>query len=190
MANAQLTWVEDMQFVARAGTGHAIVMDATVENGGFGSASSPMEVLLMGVLGCTAMDVISILKKKRQPVEGFKIFATGERAAEHPKAYTAIHLEYVAYGEVDPEALTPRFSFRKRSIAARWPRSAGWRRSPTAPAWSRQHGRSQTDRSMSSHPSPALIADERFFSRLADPQPGHDRARRLAAGGPAAADRR
>jgi len=65
-----------------------------------------MEVLLMGVLGCTAMDVISILKKKRQPVEGFKIFATGERAAEHPKAYTAIHLEYVAYGEVDPEALT------------------------------------------------------------------------------------
>lgn len=60
----------------------------------------------MGVLGCTAMDVISILKKKRQPVEGFKIFATGERATEHPKAYTAIHLEYVAYGEVDPEALT------------------------------------------------------------------------------------
>jgi putative redox protein len=94
-----------MQFVARAGTGHAIVMDATVENGGFGSASGPMEVLLMGVLGCTAMDVISILKKKRQPVEGFKIFASGERAAEHPKAYTAIHLEYVAYGEVSPDAL-------------------------------------------------------------------------------------
>jgi putative redox protein len=105
MANAQLTWVEDMQFVARAGTGHAIVMDATVENGGFGSAPGPMEVLLMGVLGCTAMDVISILKKKRQPVEGFKIFASGERAAEHPKAYTAIHLEYVVYGEVAPEAL-------------------------------------------------------------------------------------
>jgi putative redox protein len=106
MPNAQITWIEEMQFVARASTGHAIVMDATAENGGFGSASSPMEVLLMGVLGCTAMDVISILKKKRQPVEGFKIFATGERAAEHPKAYTAIHLEYVAYGEVDPEALT------------------------------------------------------------------------------------
>jgi putative redox protein len=64
-----------------------------------------MEVLLMGVLGCTAMDVISILKKKRQPVQGFKIFATGERAAEHPRAYTAIHLEYVAYGDVAPDAL-------------------------------------------------------------------------------------
>src|SRR5512136_1272597 len=105
MPNAQLTWVEEMQFVARADSGHTIVMDAAESNGGFGSASSPMEVLLMGLMGCTAMDVISILKKKRQPVEGFKIFATGERAAEHPKAYTAIHLEYVAYGEVAPEAL-------------------------------------------------------------------------------------
>jgi putative redox protein len=105
MTNAQINWIEDMQFVARADTGHAIVMDATVENGGFGSASSPMEVLLMGLMGCTAMDVIGILKKKRQPVEGFKIFASGERAAEHPKAYTAIHLEYVAYGEVAPDAL-------------------------------------------------------------------------------------
>jgi putative redox protein len=105
MTNAQLTWIEDMQFVARADTGHAIVMDSSVENGGFASASSPMEVVLMGLLGCTAMDVISILKKKRQPVEGLKIFATGERATEHPKAYTAIHLEYVACGVVAPEAL-------------------------------------------------------------------------------------
>ena len=94
-----------MQFVARADTGHAIVMDATKENGGFGSASSPMEVLLMGLMGCTAMDVISILKKKRQKLQGFKIFATGERAAEHPRAYVAIHLEYVAYGAVELEAL-------------------------------------------------------------------------------------
>jgi putative redox protein len=57
------------------------------------------------LLGCTGMDVVSILKKKRQPVQGLKIFATGERAPEHPKRYTKIHLEYVAYGAVDPEAL-------------------------------------------------------------------------------------
>lgn len=105
MTDARINWVEGMQFVAQADTGHAIVMDASVEGGGFGSASSPMEVLLMGLLGCTAMDVISILKKKRQPVQGFKIFAKGERAAEHPRAYTAIHLEYVAYGAVETEAL-------------------------------------------------------------------------------------
>ncbi len=105
MANAQLTWVEDMQFVAASDSGHAIVMDSAAEAGGHDSAARPMEVLLMGLLGCTAMDVISILKKKRQPVQGFKIFATGERAAEHPKKYTKIHLEYVAYGDVDPKAL-------------------------------------------------------------------------------------
>ena len=105
MTNAHITWVQDMQFVGMGDTGHAIVMDAAKEGGGYGSASSPMEVLLMGLLGCTAMDVISILKKKRQPVQGFKLFATGERAAEHPRKYTKIHVEYVAYGDVDPKAL-------------------------------------------------------------------------------------
>jgi putative redox protein len=93
-----------MQFVARGDSGHAIVLDSNAE-GGFDSGARPMEVLLMGVLGCTAMDVISILKKKRQAVDGLKVFATTERAEEHPKRFTKIHLEYVAYGAVDPEAL-------------------------------------------------------------------------------------
>lgn len=105
MTNANITWVQDMQFVAASDTGHAIVMDSAPEVGGHDSAARPMEVLLMGLLGCTAMDVISILKKKRQPLQGFKIFASGERAAEHPKKYTKIHLEYVAYGDVDLKAL-------------------------------------------------------------------------------------
>jgi putative redox protein len=105
MTTAKVTWVEDMQFVGQGETGHAIVMDVSEEAGGHDAGARPMEVLLMGVLGCTAMDVISILKKKRQPVKGLKIFATGDRAAEHPKYYTKIHLEYVAYGDVDLEAL-------------------------------------------------------------------------------------
>ena len=105
MTNANITWVEGMQFIARGDSGHAIVIDTKAEDGGFGSGPGPMEVLLMVVLGCTAMDVISILKKKRQPVTGLKVLATGERRSEHPKCYTKIHLEYVATGEVDPEAL-------------------------------------------------------------------------------------
>ena len=105
MTTAKITWVEDMQFVGQGETGHAIVMDSSEENGGHNTGARPMEVLLMGVLGCTAMDVISILRKKRQPVKGLKIFATGDRAAEHPKYYTKIHLEYVATGDVDLEAL-------------------------------------------------------------------------------------
>jgi putative redox protein len=105
MTAAKITWVEDMQFVGEGETGHAIVMDSSEENGGHNTGARPMEVLLMGVLGCTAMDVISILKKKRQPIKGLKIFATGDRAAEHPKYYTKIQLEYVAYGDVELEAL-------------------------------------------------------------------------------------
>ena len=105
MTNVTITWESDMRFMAQGDTGHAVYMDASAENGGHDSAARPMEVLLMGVLGCTAMDVISILKKKRQPVAGLQIFATGERAEEHPRYYTKIHLEYVAYGDVDPVAL-------------------------------------------------------------------------------------
>jgi putative redox protein len=105
MTNAQVTWVQDMQFVGMGDTGHAVVMDSSKEGGGYGSASGPMEVLLIGLLGCTAMDVISILRKMRQPVQGLKVFAKGERASEHPKKYTHIQLEYVAYGEVDPASL-------------------------------------------------------------------------------------
>jgi len=69
MTNANVTWVEDMMFVAQGDSGHAIVMDAGESAGGHDLGSRPMEVLLMGLLGCTSMDVISILKKKRQPVE-------------------------------------------------------------------------------------------------------------------------
>jgi putative redox protein len=105
MTNANITWVDGMQFVAQGDSGHPIVMDVAEEAGGHASGARPMEVLLMGVLGCTAMDVISILRKKRQPVQGLKVFATAARATEHPMYFTKLHLEYVAYGDVQPEAL-------------------------------------------------------------------------------------
>jgi putative redox protein len=105
MTNASITWIEDMQISAQSDSGHAILMDAEEDGGGHDLAARPMEVLLMGVLGCTAMDVVGVLKKKRQPLRSFRIFATGERAVEHPRYYTKIHLEYVAYGDVEPEVL-------------------------------------------------------------------------------------
>src|SRR5512146_1516964 len=99
MSTASISWVDGMQFVSVSGTGHAVVMDSSAEGGGQNSGPRPMEILLMGLLGCTAMDVISILKKKRQPVRDLKIFATGEQAPSHPHYFTKIHLEYVAYGD-------------------------------------------------------------------------------------------
>jgi putative redox protein len=104
MKQAQITWVEDMQFVGQSGSGHGVVID-TAGNEGHNAGPGPMELLLLGVLGCTGMDVISILKKKRQNVEGLKISANGEQAETAPNYYTRIELEYVAYGNVDEEAL-------------------------------------------------------------------------------------
>ncbi len=93
--NATLKWTDGLQFVGRAGDGPAVVLDS--HDGG--SGASPMELVLLGLGGCTAMDVISILEKKRAHVTGFEINLSGERAEEHPRRYTAIHLEYVVYGK-------------------------------------------------------------------------------------------
>jgi putative redox protein len=99
---AELTWTEGLQFVARAGHGPAVVLD----NPEGGSGASPMELLLMAIAGCTAMDVISILDKKRMAVSGFKVNISGSRADEHPRRYTQIHIEYVVYGRgINPEGV-------------------------------------------------------------------------------------
>ena len=99
---AQLTWTEGLQFVGRTDGGPAVVMD----NPEGGSGASPMELLLMGTAGCTAMDVISILKKKRMPVAGFKVNVTGRRADDHPRRYTDVDIEYVIVGaDIKPEAV-------------------------------------------------------------------------------------
>ena len=99
---AQVKWIDELQFVARAGRGPAVVMDTSDSGGGAG----PMELVLMGTAGCTAMDVITILKKKRLKVTGFKINISGERAEDYPKRYTDIHIEYVVYGtDIKPEGV-------------------------------------------------------------------------------------
>jgi putative redox protein len=73
-------------------------MDGPEELGGHNAGSRPMELLLMSLAGCTAMDVISILKKKRAPVSDFEMELEAERAADHPKIFTRIHIKYIVYG--------------------------------------------------------------------------------------------
>ena len=99
---AQVKWIDDLQFVARAGSGPAVVMDTPDSGGGAG----PMELMLMGTAGCTAIDVMTILKKKRMKVAGFKINISGERTEEYPRRYTDIHIEYVVHGtEIKPDGV-------------------------------------------------------------------------------------
>ncbi len=94
-----------MKLEARTPSGHAVIMDAAPDVGGKNEGPRPMELLLVALAGCTAMDVISILRKKRQPMEGFAMEVRGERAPEHPKVYTDIDLLYVVKGNVDPQAV-------------------------------------------------------------------------------------
>jgi putative redox protein len=87
--------------------GPAIVVDhALPDEDREDTGPRPMQLLLIGLCGCTGMDVVSILQTKRQPFTGLQVKATAERAEEHPRVYTQIHLEFVVTGEgVDPAAV-------------------------------------------------------------------------------------
>jgi putative redox protein len=95
------TWTGGLRFVHRSGTGHALVTDAPAAAGGTDTAPTPMELVMLGLLGCTGVDVASILQKMRQPVESFTVSATHERAEGHPRVFTSIHLVYTLTGDLD-----------------------------------------------------------------------------------------
>ncbi|MBN1259501.1 MAG: OsmC family protein [Anaerolineae bacterium] len=107
MSKAQLTWIgPGLRMVAEANEGPAIVLDSHGPPHGTHTGPAPMELFLMGLAGCTGMDVVSILTKKRQKVTGFQIQVEAERAASHPKVYTKIHVIYIVHGEdIKPSAV-------------------------------------------------------------------------------------
>ena len=103
--NASVTLGSGMHFVGEVG-GFRIDTDADESFGGAGCGPQPLRLLLLGVAGCTAMDVISILRKKRQRVGGLEVEARGKRADGHPRVYREIELVYRVRGEgVDPGAV-------------------------------------------------------------------------------------
>lgn len=95
---AQIKWVDDMLFVAESGSGHAIVIDGPPELGGHNLGARPMELLLLGLGGCTAIDVIQILKKARQAVSDCVVAIEAERAATEPKVFTHIRVHFLVTG--------------------------------------------------------------------------------------------
>lgn len=96
--NANVVWSHGMSFTGTADSGFAVPLGTDPSVGGDNDGPRPMELLAIGLGGCTAMDVISILSKKRQQVSGFEVQVNAERAAEHPKVFTAIHIHYVVRG--------------------------------------------------------------------------------------------
>jgi putative redox protein len=104
---AKVTFCGGMRFIGQSDSGHAVVMDTAAANGGADSAVRPSELLVIGLAGCTGMDVISILKKKRQPVTGLEVVVRAEQAADHPKRFISMTVEYRVSGAgVDPAAVS------------------------------------------------------------------------------------
>jgi len=95
---ARVKWLDNMSFVGETGSGHSVVMDGAPESGGRNLAARPMEMVLVGMGGCTAFDVVMILKKARQPIEDCIVEITAERADDIPKVFTKIHAHYIVKG--------------------------------------------------------------------------------------------
>ena len=94
-----------MKFSARAGSGHELTMDTGVDDGGENAGFSPMELPLVAVLGCTGMDAVTILRKKRQDVTGYEMSAHGVRAETHPHVFVTIDIEHTFTGNgLEPDA--------------------------------------------------------------------------------------
>ncbi|MBI5216587.1 MAG: OsmC family protein [Ignavibacteriae bacterium] len=91
--------VRGITLAGKSDSNHWVMMDGGPTFGGSEAGSSPKELLLMALGGCTAMDVIPILKKKKTPVQDFQINLTANMQEEHPQVLTDIHVEYVFYGE-------------------------------------------------------------------------------------------
>jgi putative redox protein len=101
MVEAQLKWMDGERFVVSASSGHALVVDADRQRN---TAPGPMELVLMGLCACTATDVVSILRKKREPLAGLEVHAEAERATAPPTVYTQIKLIYTISGPVARKA--------------------------------------------------------------------------------------
>lgn len=104
--STRLVWRDDMMFTGYSSNEHSIPLDASPRVGGHEMGVRPMELMLTSLAGCTAMDVLSILRKKRQEITGFEVQVEGTRQDEHPKVYTEIWVRFSITGvDVDPVAV-------------------------------------------------------------------------------------
>ena len=97
--HAVLKQLDGIAFAAKGDSNHWVMMDGPESVGGTNAGSRPKELVLYALAGCTASDVVNILKKKRVPLQGFEMRLTGHEREEHPKIFTDIHVEYIFVGE-------------------------------------------------------------------------------------------
>jgi len=97
--DVQVRWVSPKRFDGLSPSGATLILDAPPESGGAGAGPSAMEALLMSLAGCTGSDVVEVLRKMRAPLAALEIAVTADRAAEHPRVFTRIHVRYMVWGE-------------------------------------------------------------------------------------------
>ena len=95
---ARIKWAENAMFIGESGSGHAVVMDGPEEHGGRNLGIRPMEMMLLGMGGCTSFDVMLILKRSRQDVVDCVAELEAERAETDPKVFTKIHVHFIVTG--------------------------------------------------------------------------------------------
>jgi len=105
---ARIKWVQDVMFVGESETGHAVVMDGAPDIGGRNLGVRPMEMLLLGLGGCSAIDVMLILKKSREAVDDCVVEIDAQRAAQDPKVFNQIHVHFVVTGKALKEPTVKR----------------------------------------------------------------------------------
>jgi putative redox protein len=105
---ARIAWVEDALFVGESGSGHTVTMDGAPDMGGRNLGARPMEMVLIGMGGCTAIDVVSMLRKQRQDVREIVVELAAERADDHPRVFTEVRVIYRVRGKGLNRALVER----------------------------------------------------------------------------------
>jgi len=109
--NVKVKWIDGMMMVGESGSGHAVVMDGPPDVGGNNLGIRPMEMLLIGMAGCTTVDVVSTLKKMRENIDDCIAEVSAERADEHPKVFTSIHIHFVVKGsDLNPQKVKKAIS--------------------------------------------------------------------------------
>ena len=97
--NISVNWIDGLLMVGKSDSGHTITMDGPPESGGENLGVRPMEMLLLGVAGCTMIDVVTTLKKMRQDLSHCETKINAERATDHPKVFTDIHIQFIVKGK-------------------------------------------------------------------------------------------
>lgn len=111
---AVIKQISGLALSAKSDSGHWIAMDADHDVGGSDGAPRPLELVLMGLGGCTGMDVISILKKMRVPLKRFEMVLDADRSDEHPRVFKRIRLEYRLFGDsIDPQKVEKAIEMSK-----------------------------------------------------------------------------